>query len=42
MTHSLKTKAQVDDSLIFGNQVYRQGCQVKRSKWADFVVSIAE
>ena len=40
MTHSLKTKAQVDDSLIFGNQVYGQGYRVKRSKWADFVASI--
>ena len=40
MTHSLKTKAQVDDSLIFGNQVYGQGYRVKRSRWADFVASI--
>lgn len=40
MTHSLKTKAQVESLPVFENQGYGQGCQVKRSKWADFVASI--
>ncbi len=40
MTHSLKTKAQVESLPVFENRGYGQGCQVKRSKWADFVASI--
>lgn len=40
MTHSLKTKAQVESLLVFENRGYGQGCQVQRSKWADFVASI--
>lgn len=40
MTHSLKTKAQVESLSVFENRGYGQGCQVKRSKWADFVASI--